>query len=379
MAWRIGEQVTWGELDNRKIGRVTGIIWLTGRAEPLRLSLQGNPWPDWAGCMLRFKNLRSEPGDLSGLASEQDGVCGDMTASRRVRIPPEPIRDWLEKGAPGKESLPWGNSIYLEWFSERNGRVAVESTQYEVESSERMWTMTEEQEKEQRKRNHQAMDQFMNSLVGDTEQGLDPESPGSVGTDAEEAEVDRALELMSEIEQLKANARDLSGGQMLEGSGKQPLPLAVQHQFWKNVFDFESASRKIRRQILAEDGFHAPPEQGLSDAELTHQLWRLIKALASRRTYLEGTDHLSDRELYKLLVERVLEEETEVLPPEAEWNCHVGIHEYGGPGDEDGTNIYLRYYADEQTRAGWVNRFPGEIPAHCAPPYDRDRSLPKAT
>ena len=80
---------------------------------------------------------------------------------------------------------------------------------------------------------------------------------------------------MSEIEQLKANARDLSGGQMLEGSGKQPLPLAVQHQFWKNVFDFESASRKIRRQILAEDGFHAPPEQGLSDAELTHQLWNV--------------------------------------------------------------------------------------------------------
>ena len=56
MAWRIGEQVTWGELDNRTIGRVIGTIFLTGRAEPLRVTLQGNPWPDWAGCMLRFKN-----------------------------------------------------------------------------------------------------------------------------------------------------------------------------------------------------------------------------------------------------------------------------------------------------------------------------------
>ena len=39
MAWRIGQQVTWGELDNRTIGRVTGILVLTGRVE--RLSLQG--------------------------------------------------------------------------------------------------------------------------------------------------------------------------------------------------------------------------------------------------------------------------------------------------------------------------------------------------
>lgn len=71
MAWRIGEQVTWGELDNHTIGRVTGIIWVTGRAEPSRLTLQGKPWPDWTGCMLRLKNPRTETGDLRGLAPEQ--------------------------------------------------------------------------------------------------------------------------------------------------------------------------------------------------------------------------------------------------------------------------------------------------------------------
>jgi hypothetical protein len=379
MAWRIGEQVTWGELDNRTIGRVTGIIFLTGRTEPLRISLQGNPWPDWAGCVLRVKNPIPESGDLQELASEQEGVCGDMTASRKVRIPPEPIREWLEKGAPGKDSLPWGNSVYLEWFSERNGRVVVESTRYGVEISERAWTMTEEQEREQRQQSVQAMGQFMNSLVEDMTQPLGPESPGLVEADSEEAKVDQALKTMSEIEELKARARDLSRGQMIEGSVKQPVPLDLQRQFWENVVSFESAPRKIRREILAEDGIQARPEAGLSDGELAAELWRVIEALARRRQYLEWTDHLSDRELYKLLVNRVLEEETEVLPPEAAWNCHISVHEYGGPGEEDGTNVYLQYYADDETRADWVKQFPGEIPAHSEPPYDRDRFLPKAS
>jgi hypothetical protein len=378
MAWRIGKQVTWGELDNRTIGRVTGSIFISGRAEPLRLSLRGNPWPDWAGCVLRFRNAGPEQGDLPELAAEQTGVCGDMTASRKVRIPPEPLREWLAQGAPGKESLPWGNSVYLEWFSERNGRVVVESTRYEVEISERAWTMTEDQEREQRQENLQAMDQFMNSLLEDAGQGLEAESPAPDETEAEEAEVDRALEMMSEIEELKANARDLSGGQMIEGSGEQPVPLDVQRQFWQNVVSFESAPQKVRREILAENGIQPPPEAGLSDAELTVKLWRLIEALASRCVYLDGTDHLSDRELYKILVERVLEEETEVLPPETGWNCHICIYEYGEPGDEDGTNTYLRYYADEETRAGWGKQFPGELPAHCEPPYDRDRHLPSS-
>jgi hypothetical protein len=239
-----------------------------------------------------------------------------MTASRRVRIPPEPIREWLEKGAPGQESLPWGNSVYLEWFSETNGRVVVESTRYEVEISDRAWAMTEEQEREQRQRNLQAMDQFMNSLVEDSRPGVDPESPGSVLPDTDEAEADRALKTISEIEELKAEARDLSGGQMMEASGEHPVLLDVQRQFWQNVVAFDSAPRKVRREMLAEDWIQGPPDAGLSDAELTVELWRLI--------------------------------------------------------------TYLRYYADEAARADWVTQFPGEIPAHCEPPYDRDRFLPQS-
>jgi hypothetical protein len=153
-------------------------------------------------------------------------------------------------------------------------------------------------------------------------------------------------------------------------------PLDVQHQFWKHVLAFESAPLKTPREILATDGFHAPEPDQCSDLVITANLGKLIQALAARRIYLNSTNHLSDRELFTLLVKRVLEEEIEVLPLQSEVNCHIDIAEYGGPEDEDGSRIYLRYYADEETRAGWAKDFPGEIPPHCDPPYDRDRTLP---
>jgi hypothetical protein len=165
----------------------------------------------------------------------------------------------------------------------------IESTGYEVEISDRSWIMTEEQEREQGQRSFQAMEQFMNSLARNRGRDLNPERPGSVGTDGEDAEANRALKTISEIEKLKAKARDLSGGQMMEGSGEDLVRLEVQRQFWQNVVSFESAPRRVQQELLAENGFHALPEAALSDAELTAELWRLIKALAGRRVYLQGT------------------------------------------------------------------------------------------
>ncbi len=380
MAWRIAEHVTHGELDNRTPGRVTGTLWLAGRAEPLRLVLKGNARRDWAGCVLRFRNPRPAPADLTALASEQVGECGDMTASRKVRMAPEDVPGGRAQGAPNPESLPWGNAVYLEWVSETNGRVVIESARYEVETSERAWSMTEEEDREQSQRTLELIARFLSSAAGtpSEEEGADAQSTDPDGTGADQQAVEKALELMSATEELKKKARELAGGDLIEGSGDRPVPLDVQHQFWKNIVAFESASQKSWRDILAGDGFHAAPEEGLSDAEVTSELWQLITALAARRAYLEWTDHLSDRELYRLLVKRVLDEETEDLPPDAEWNCRLCIHEYGGPGKEDGTEVFLRYYADEETRAEWAEDFPGELPPQCELPYDRDRHLPKS-
>ena len=93
MAWRIDESVVRGEIDNRVKGQVTGRIWFVGLDEPMELKLKGNPWRDLAGHMLTFTQANPKPGKLEGLAKLQLGMMGDMTASRKVKVPEIPIEE----------------------------------------------------------------------------------------------------------------------------------------------------------------------------------------------------------------------------------------------------------------------------------------------
>jgi hypothetical protein len=50
-----------------------------------------------------------------------------------------------------------------------------------------------------------------------------------------------------------------------------------------------------------------------------------------------------------------------------------------GSGNEEDTFVYMKHYADEDSRRRWLESFPDyEMPAHEEPPYDRDKHLPKA-
>ena len=172
MAWRIDEQLIRGEIDNRARGRVTGRLWFIGRAEPVVLELEGNAWRDVAGHVLRFTNPAPKPaereGGLDGFAAEQRGVVGDITASRKVKVP-ECSMDELMEYYKARKPFPWhwGNSLYLEWHSERNGRVVIESASYQIEiDAEAAWTMSEAEEERQREANGRAMIAFMERLTG---------------------------------------------------------------------------------------------------------------------------------------------------------------------------------------------------------------------
>ncbi len=166
MAWRIDEQVVRGEIDNRTRGRVTGRIWFHGRAEPVALDLAGNPWRDLAGHRLVFTNPDPKPGDLARLRDPQHGVTGDITASRKVKVPDCSMEDLMEFVA-ARQPFPWhwGNSLYLEWFSETNGRVVIESAHFQLAlDGEAAWTMSEADEEAQRHANAEAMAGFMTKL-----------------------------------------------------------------------------------------------------------------------------------------------------------------------------------------------------------------------
>src|SRR5512142_1782250 len=164
MAWRLEEFLVRGELDNRERGRVTGRLWFAGRAEPIDLHLAGNAWRDLAGRRLVITNPRPKPGLPAGLATRQVGAVGDITASRKVKVPEIPMEQIGEYYAARKPwPWHWGNSLYLEWFSETNGRVVIESADYELTIPDAAaWEMTIPEEQAQRQANQEAIVQFMN-------------------------------------------------------------------------------------------------------------------------------------------------------------------------------------------------------------------------
>jgi len=187
MAWRIDEAVVKGEIDNRVRDRVRGRIWFAGRNDPVVLDLKGNAWRDVAGRVLYFENPTPKAMDLDGLAEAQDGSVGDITASRKVKVPEIPLDQIGDDYEAKKPWLwRWGNFLYLEWFSQRNGRVVIESPHFELRmEGDTAWEMTEEEEQIQKEANGRAIPEFM-------ERALTAFEAEAKGDGEKEPEIDEA-------------------------------------------------------------------------------------------------------------------------------------------------------------------------------------------
>jgi hypothetical protein len=151
MAWRIQDSVIRGEIDNRVKGHVRGRLWLDGLAKPVTLELEGNACPDLAGCLLKFKNpaktfpMRKKP----AFAPLQRGKIGNLSASQKARVftvPDEEALAMMDRGEKPPERI--ANALYLEWFSEGNGRVVIESANFELNISAPEWRLTSAEEKQ---------------------------------------------------------------------------------------------------------------------------------------------------------------------------------------------------------------------------------------
>jgi len=164
MAWRIQHNVVRGEIDNRLRGHVEGRIWLAGRSEPLILRLTGNCHMDLAGCRLEFSNSNPIVDPNITLSVDQNGVVGDITAARKVRLIDASDYDAIKGGKKPSELL--ANSLYLEWFSETNGRVVIESADYEIRIGEPAWKLSPEEEAQQCEANAAAMQSFLQRVTG---------------------------------------------------------------------------------------------------------------------------------------------------------------------------------------------------------------------
>lgn len=97
------------------------------------------------------------------------------------------------------------------------------------------------------------------------------------------------------------------------------------------------------------------------------ELWPLLQRLADINVTVESTDHLDDAALYAYLIEQQLDQPTEDLTGTG-GVLHIDV--IGGFSEED-IDIYLRYYADDQTRTDYT-----DPPAKETPPFDRDQHMP---
>jgi hypothetical protein len=151
VAWRIHDSVIRGEIDNRTKGIVRGKLWLDGLSQAVTLELEGNACSDLAGCLLRFKNpAKTFPMPRKPQFNPlQRGKIGNLSASQKVRvfmIPDEEAFAMIDRGEKPPERL--ANALYLEWFSEGNGRVVIESAEFELTISAPEWRLSAAEEKQ---------------------------------------------------------------------------------------------------------------------------------------------------------------------------------------------------------------------------------------
>lgn len=130
------------------------------------------------------------------------------------------------------------------------------------------------------------------------------------------------------------------------------------------TYDEEEAPQTTDHAELTAMGFDLPAAGTLDDAALSAKLGELVEELAKMGTFVCFTDHLSDRELYELLVREALRSERSDIPVK--------------PGD--GWVVDMTHYIADQDRADEISEAYMDDDGRRGPPgvlaYDRDRHLP---
>jgi hypothetical protein len=153
MAWRPTEYLIEGELDNTVQGHVTGWMRFLGKRNRIKFNLQGGDFHrDIRGSKIHFHNEQYSDADpekakkyLRAFSTNQTGVVGDITAG----LPPH----------------DYGQSPYIEFYGDINGRVVVELSpdQIEIIGTPIPW---QESFPVDRKQQGQNMMNFIAGLVG---------------------------------------------------------------------------------------------------------------------------------------------------------------------------------------------------------------------
>jgi len=150
MAWRPARFLLEGILDNTLKNKVSGWMRFAGMAEKVIFDLEGDFHRDIQGAKIHIRGGAVNNSDeaqkyMGDFCQSQIGKVGDMTAG----LPPG---DYLS------------GRVYLEWYSNENGRVVIELEQSQVE----LLTMPKsvrESESVSRQQQNQNMSEFLGKIA----------------------------------------------------------------------------------------------------------------------------------------------------------------------------------------------------------------------
>lgn len=250
MAIRLDKSIIRGEITNEIQGRVTGRIWLLGNPEPLELNLTGNCLRDLAGCRLQFENpLPRHDSAVAIVATQQTGVVGDMTASRKSRIPTvsdEEILDYVEADLPFPTRL--ANCLYLEWFSDLNGRMVIESTDFKLDITTPQWSMSAAEDVLQSRESQANFHAYLDSITGGPDADDDDEEEY-----ADEEEEDPEEDFSSGPSEDEESGEDspMMRGETADDGSLIEVNIEAEDEEPLNEFEWEQELREADRRAEA--------------------------------------------------------------------------------------------------------------------------------
>lgn len=172
-----------------------------------------------------------------------------------------------------------------------------------------------------------------------------------------------------EVEQLLINARlrdELEPflDESLDVLNTRRMSTPLENEYLASILAWERAP-VLPISKWFEPELVLPRPEMLSRDELHELLWDTIHRLYDKRVVLDFTDHLSDRELYCLLIRDILpspEKKIDTPRNYLHWHCL--------DADED-PETWLRYYASQGERERWALESGEEPPQAEIPPFPR--------
>lgn len=172
-----------------------------------------------------------------------------------------------------------------------------------------------------------------------------------------------------EVEQLLLNARlrdelEPFYDESMEILNVRKLSTTKENEFLASLLAWERAPTVPISQWF-EPELKLPAPETLDDETLRTHLAHAIHQLYEKRIVLEFTEHLSDRQLYCLIVRDILPSpEKKIEQPKnfLHWHC---LDEGADP------ELWLRYYASDQERAEWLAENGQALPPQQSPPHVR--------